>query len=847
MGDSLLDIAPLMASLPLFIKIAGIAALAGAVLSPLVYRKVQVRSALRKIENGEKFLARPGVLRELIRRLGVEAAAHFGAVEYLQRRLAQWNRAEDAQLLLQLPDFQGAFPVFTAALRKERIAEVFKAWLKENSSLLSVRTMALSAKGQDFDGRKARRLLDDVFDVVRELSGDHEWPVRFFSLRVLLADGDAQSSRLAAEAFFDSHPLLRRTAIREAVLAPDDLSEHLMAIALDDPVPEVRRCARERIDLAFPHRWKINPAKLNSLQFIHVLEQMKIGSREDENTAVTALKEKSPEACLAAARFLEKSGALKRLFEGANLGDMEDWDRRHALLFKSVSVGVTSFLSELRSARSVDVLLLGARLLRNGGDAELIVPLAEKAFAYWESKEAEPRELYREVLTLACARGSEKARTLVREELRKRRSRSDILAFILPILPLEEAPVFRDVLLEFLIDPDFSAEDEYLNIMARLPFSMFLAAVLDILEADRAEYRRRVRLRALRVLGAWRLNQTLQTIIENLPLLPVDHFRCFAEHFAAMDKKTLEERAAFILASPDAALRAAVISCLPAESIEALSADIREGLEDTSPDVRIACVRALSSAGGLLTTEEIVKILRDPVEKVRQETAEIAGRKATKNILKTLERLLNDTDESPAVRIAVLKGLTASTAKESVDIMVRFLGLGHDLRDELVAALAKKTSSKPLVRLVEHFKKSEAVLRSRITDVFAAMGEDIETVLIDMLRGIAPSLKPFLTDILTRTGFVEILIHRLGNRTARVRRDAAELLSEIGSASAYRGIVLAARDPDKTVRIHAVKALERLSGPGGEVMLRSLEDDPDKRVRHYTHWAMERLKAKKLP
>ena len=124
------------------------------------------------------------------------------------------------------------------------------------------------------------------------------------------------------------------------------------------------------------------------------------------------------------------------------------------------------------------------------------------------------------------------------------------------------------------------------------------------------------------------------------------------------------------------------------------------------------------------------------------------------------------------------------------------------------------------------------------------MGGPGEEALVALLQEDIASLKPFLADILTRTGFVETLIRRLGHRKPEIRREAAGILASIGTESAYRGVVLAARDPDQEVRVQVTRALESLASPEGEAILKSLEEDPDRKVRRYTHLAMERLRAK---
>ena len=71
-------------------------------------------------------------------------------------------------------------------------------------------------------------------------------------------------------------------------------------------------------------------------------------------------------------------------------------------------------------------------------------------------------------------------------------------------------------------------------------------------------------------------------------------------------------------------------------------------------------------------------------------------------------------------------------------------------------------------------------------------------------------------------------------------------MARVGSRSAFRGIVLAARDPDEQVRVQVIKALEKLATAEGKELLEDLQNDPDRKVRTYTAWAMERLEAKSI-
>jgi len=101
-------------------------------------------------------------------------------------------------------------------------------------------------------------------------------------------------------------------------------------------------------------------------------------------------------------------------------------------------------------------------------------------------------------------------------------------------------------------------------------------------------------------------------------------------------------------------------------------------------------------------------------------------------------------------------------------------------------------------------------------------------------------------ETLETQGYVEARIQDLKHRDPKVRKAAASALSSVGSVSAFRGIVLAARDPDPDVRVAVTRALERLSGPGGAALLKELESDPSPKVRKYVLWALERVRAKTL-
>jgi HEAT repeat protein len=129
--------------------------------------------------------------------------------------------------------------------------------------------------------------------------------------------------------------------------------------------------------------------------------------------------------------------------------------------------------------------------------------------------------------------------------------------------------------------------------------------------------------------------------------------------------------------------------------------------------------------------------------------------------------------------------------------------------------------------------------------VLIASGERGEAALLSLLEEPVP-LRDSAAAALEAIGTVERTMRRLSARNPDIRLEAAQLLSRIGTNGAYRGIVLAVKDPSEKVRVEATKALQALKDQRGLTVLEHLTRDPVPRVRRYARWAKERLKAEAL-
>jgi HEAT repeat protein len=239
-------------------------------------------------------------------------------------------------------------------------------------------------------------------------------------------------------------------------------------------------------------------------------------------------------------------------------------------------------------------------------------------------------------------------------------------------------------------------------------------------------------------------------------------------------------------------------------------------------------------------------MMRDPVERVRIAAAKTFGTFGTPANIKRFQGLLSDENEVESVKLAALKGLSTSIHPEAVDVLVKFMDEDTEFSDAAANALSSLTHKKALIRLVEQMKDAEPTLREKISRVFKKMGVESEKTIRELLTEDIPSLHDYLVEILDSTGYTESIIRKLSHRDPGIRRDAADFLSRVGSKAAFRGMVLAARDPDDEVRVKVTKALEVLASKGGKEILEELKNDPERRVRKFTLWAMERIRAREL-
>ncbi|WP_020611117.1 HEAT repeat domain-containing protein [Sediminispirochaeta bajacaliforniensis] len=764
-------------------------------------------------------------------------------------------------ILEEAPDM-GLFSVFLAALGNEKIATVLRAWIEASDDLFVFRRIALTGRGESFDGTEAFRFFSQQLDRIREMTGDPEWPARYMAVKTLLADDEERSRRALIELFHDPHPLIRRTLIAEFQpkddREKDDFYNQLIVFLTDDTAFEVRSEAKKRLLSSFSDRYVIDFSDLAPAAVLHVVEQFDLSSTEDRRKAFALLEHKDLEIRFAAAQFLQESGSLDTLFAEADGEDVEGLKRVEMLLGNAVEVNVVGFLNTLPFSENRVSLQIAADLLQHSGDRGLIADLLRKVFplvgtiheenGVFRGGDPDLFRLFSSSLTAVRERGTESSVSMAVEELDRRCRISDAGArLILDALPAGFPHLVLPELLKIL--EENLCDETYRNALhdAFLCYSpsLYLDRLMDILKSGREGYAHAVRISALILLGKLKLTYCMQFLLEQMPVLPFDEARDFSLHLKEYAGTLFQQRVLDTLEKDDGKVRAALISAIPATGVKDFLTPIRDAVGDADPEVRRAAVWALLEYGDQKSIKSSFDLLRDPVERVRMEAARALSSKAGDSMLGNFENLIADENEVESVKLAAIKGLSQSTGQRAVDILVKFLkDPSEDLTDPLIEALSKLREKKQVKQLIEKMKDAGPELRERITVAFGRMGEEAEGPLLALLSEEIGSLTPLITEVLEATGYVEHAIRKLNHRDPRVRREAAETLSKIGTLAAFRGIVLAGRDPDQEVRVMVTKALEKLGTESGREILEALKEDPDKKIRKYTLWALERVEAR---
>jgi len=756
----------------------------------------------------------------------------------------------DLRRVLLYCSHESVFKAFVAASLHPRLRSYFFKWMRDEGEEKVIRLLAETCRGEDFDPAFCAGLLKAQTLLLRELTDEAEWYSRYFAYKILLLDEEELTEKTIEEGLMDPHPLVRKILTQSFSADEEKTLKVLWDKLLHDPVYEVRETARKRISKEFAYSYSLSDKKFNKEETARVLELLDPDFQEDRTFAMAVMESEDKELRYHAAAFLDKHGIFSSYLAKSTLDDPSGTERCVALLRKALEVNVSGFLLDYQAGDGTP-LLAAARLLSGGapgaasGTQEAICYLEKKVFAFFSDKKTEHSlgAIYEKTIEAVVANGNVKAFELLAEELSRRENDQIFLDYLIPRIPKKVEAMFAPMLFRFLKNTNFPVRAKLIWLLGTFSADIVLPEIFRILNEGRSLHPHIVRISALKIMGHLQLPFCLQRILESLPTLTLEETEEFAALIASYPQDVFEEKVRILLASPDAQIRASIITIMPVTKNENFLKEIRASLKDVDPDVRVAAIKALLGFGEIKLLNQETSMLRDPVERVRLATSEVIARHGNAAAMEILKNVINDENETDVVKVGVITGLGQSSNADAITILIEVLDSTSDLREYAVKALAMRTSKRDITQLTEVFKDAEPPLREKLIPVFKAQGKEAEPRILEILREDVASLKPYLVKILEETGYVDRAKKRLSYRSVEDRREAAQQLSLLDTLSAFRGLVIAAKDPDLEVRVCVVKALEKLKNSQSRDILEQLKQDPDNRIRKYTLWALERLES----
>jgi HEAT repeat protein len=286
-----------------------------------------------------------------------------------------------------------------------------------------------------------------------------------------------------------------------------------------------------------------------------------------------------------------------------------------------------------------------------------------------------------------------------------------------------------------------------------------------------------------------------------------------------------------LLRDADPAIRAAAVRGIGRLQHTDALPEVVARLGDESTLVRGAAGEALSRMDARLVT---LALLRDAQAVGKPPRLALAIMQANPHPLQRgfLEACL--ADASPDIRQAAVAALAAQRGTDVADALEPTLAdPALPVRRAAVGALSERPSERTRRLLLERLER-DAELRG---DIFGALGRigDPRAIarIVSVFRSCTPAEQTLAVDalgIIDSPSVEPFLCRQLGNPDPRVRRHSVRALVQIGSATALRRVVLAARDSNPRVRLALSKALVSCPHPTARQTLERLSVDPDATV-----------------
>ena len=190
---------------------------------------------------GSKLLRRSKLLEKAAAKNGLEMIIKTGIDRQWQEQFIKFKKSSYLKRFIKYFPEKGIFFCILSGKTKPSFEKILKKMLEQNSDSSLLKKIGIAAEGVDFDGEYAAGLFADRFQEIIELTGDPEWFVRFFAVKMLIYMDDERAVRAGWEAFSDSSSRIRTIVAAEFKNDEEKLSSILRKLLLEDPSFDVRK------------------------------------------------------------------------------------------------------------------------------------------------------------------------------------------------------------------------------------------------------------------------------------------------------------------------------------------------------------------------------------------------------------------------------------------------------------------------------------------------------------------------------------------------------------------------------------------------------------------------------
>ncbi|MEM5948172.1 HEAT repeat domain-containing protein [Spirochaetia bacterium 38H-sp] len=775
------------------------------------------------------------LIEELAEEKALPLITLSGMDSFLYRKLISGGNYKTFDLVRRHAVETSMYACFYYALKNPKMIEHLFSH-PDYSDIEIMRFIALTWDRTPFDTKKAFYLLQDRINLITELTADQQSQCRLFASSILVNSPEERITRLLLQMVEDPDYNVRKIIISN--LPSNILKEKIESILAEDPSCEVREEAWKK--LTKEEREAFLDKNITDQHALHILRLLNPTDKNHQEFALRCLKSPNEELAFYAAHFLCKQpgSILDYIFIKADSRDRDGFKEAETILTKAAGYQATAFLNSVARIENTDTILLALKILREKGEKKHILTITRKLIAasVWEKN---PRT-YRELIKTILARRDEISLLHIKKFLKSNKNNHQLINATLELLDKNTVNLVSDLLSELFLDPKYKKRKKLEELLSMEEKSILLPLLLETIE-DKGKPLI-LKKSAIRVLALQKLPYCIGLLLEELPTLSQEEAVELTNILSQYPEEAIAPEIETYINTYDARMVSTLIAALPVEYKKKYNKKIEEKMSSPDPMVRIAAAYSIAEIADNKQLQNMETLLHDPDIAVRANVARILAERGNKKIYNKLSQILQSDDEFSEVKHSILEGLGKSNNPDKIPLLMDITESTPELEKYITRTLTNRMSPECIKALAEELKNRKERTREVIKQAFKAQGELAENNLLELLKQDIGGIKPIINQLLEDTGLIDIYINRLNNRNNDIRKEAAKLLSKIGTEHALRGLVLAAADPEEDIRIITIKAIAGLEGKNGKDILDRLLSDPNKKVRKYTRWALERKK-----